>query len=153
MTLNTCNQFWVLARVQDLKVNQVKPSWKQTEWKLECAIAKNSQFFLWVQWAPLPPSSCTQSEHQWGTATQSGLCFGVSSGCPVTIRHRDIFFLTLRWFRHHYLFCRCTRREAEKSRNHTLIRGSGLLFNLHQSPLSLPLESLEPMAWESEKSI
>lgn len=55
-------------------------------------MAKISQFVLWAQWALLPLSSGTQSERRWGTAAQSGLCFGVSSGCPVTMGHRDVCY-------------------------------------------------------------
>lgn len=76
----------VLGRVHDLPL-KFTPS----KWKLDFMTAKISQFFLWVQWAPLLPSSCTQSGHRSGTAARSGLCFGVSSGCPVTVRHTEHF--------------------------------------------------------------
>lgn len=110
-------------------------------------MAKISQFVLWARWALLPPSSGTQSEHRSGTAAQSGLCFGVSSGCPVTMRHRAVFMLG--WVKHHLSFCHCTR-QIHKWPFHSRFE---VWFNLHQSPLSHPLGSWEPMAWQSEKSI
>ena len=49
------------------------------------------QFFLWERWAPPPPSSCTQSERRSATAAHKGLCFDVSSGCPVRGREETDF--------------------------------------------------------------